>query len=68
MTDAILLRDDEAASLVRMTPRRLVRLARQGKVPCVALPDGEIRFSESDLRMWVEQFRQSATEPGEAAR
>jgi hypothetical protein len=52
--DELLLTDDEAATLLRMLRARLVRLARAGKVPCVILPDCEVRFRRSDLESWVE--------------
>ena len=48
-----LLADHEAAKLLRMLPARLKRLAKANKVPHIALPDGELRFDESDLRVWV---------------
>ncbi|MBN2294910.1 MAG: hypothetical protein JXM70_20955 [Pirellulales bacterium] len=64
MSNAILLTDYEAAPLVKMTSRRLSRLAKQGKAPCVILPDGEIRFREADLTAWVEQHLQPAKEGG----
>jgi hypothetical protein len=64
MSDAI-LHDFEAARLVKMTTRRLVRLAKAGKAPSVRLPDGEIRFRESDLLEWVDRHCQPAT--GETA-
>ena len=57
MSDAILIDDTVAAGLLSMTPRRLARLARKGAVPCVILPDREVRFREVDLREWVNQHR-----------
>ena len=53
VNNAQLLIDSEAAQLVRMTPRYLNRLARAGEVPHVLLPDGEIRFAQSDLEQWI---------------
>ena len=67
MSNAILIHDFEAAELVRMTTRRLVRLAKQGKAPCVMLPDGEVRFRESDLRAWVDEHRQPPVAAGGAS-
>ena len=64
MSTSILLHDFEAAELVRMTVRRLVRFAKQGKAPCVILPDGEVRFRESDLRAWVDEHKQPAEPAG----
>ena len=49
MEHKTLLTDGEAARLLRMLPVRLNRLAKKGVIPCVILPDGEIRFDEQDL-------------------
>ena len=38
---------------------------KRGDLPSVMLPDRELRFSESDLRDWVDQFRRPATVGGE---
>jgi hypothetical protein len=62
MNTSILLHDFEAAGLVKMTTRRLVRLAKLGEAPCIMLPDGEVRFRESDLRAWVEKYKRPAAE------
>lgn len=56
--DAIdLLTAGEAAIRLRMPSARLARLARDGKVPCVNLPDGELRFDETDLTDWVDRHK-----------
>lgn len=60
MACEILLTDTEASDAVRMLRARLVRLARAGKVPCVLLPDGEVRFRRADLENWVAQHEQPA--------
>lgn len=57
-----LLSSSEAADLLRMLPARVVRLAKRGAIPCVLLPDGEIRFDVQELAAWVEQHKQPATE------
>ena len=57
MRDTKLLHDFEAAKLLRMRANQLVRFAKQGKVPCVLLPDGEVRFIESDILEWVENCK-----------
>jgi excisionase family DNA binding protein len=44
----------EAAEALRISTYRLVRLVRHGQVPHVRLPDGEVRFDDSDLAAWVE--------------
>lgn len=53
-----LLHDGDAARLIGMPRSRLVRLAKHGKAPCIILPDGEIRFSEDDIRRWVDAHKQ----------
>lgn len=64
--DARLLTDGEAARLVRMPPARLVRLARAGEIPCVLLPDDELRFIEADLWSWVRKHKQDTLNTEEA--
>ena len=61
MRDIKLLHDFEAARLLKMRANKLVRLAKQGVVPCVLLPDGEVRFIEADLLKWVEGCKIDAT-------
>lgn len=53
-----LLTDDEAADLVRLTPRQVVRLARRGELPCVRLPGDELRFDPAELSRWIDAHRQ----------
>ena len=60
MTHTRLLTDTEAAELLQMLTARLKRLAKAGKVPCVRLPDGELRFDSNDLAAWVEVHKQPA--------
>ena len=54
-----LLHDFEAAEFLKMRTSKLLRLAKQGKVPCVRLPDDEIRFIETDLVEWIEGYKAS---------
>jgi hypothetical protein len=59
MEDAPLLLDaEDAGRLLRMLPARVTRLAKRGVLPCVKLPDDEIRFLADDLREWVRGYRQ----------
>lgn len=66
-TNGILLSDHEASELLRIKTRRLTKLARDGKVPCVILPDGELRFSRADLAEWALKFRQLPRTEGAGA-
>ncbi len=55
-----LLTDSEAGELLRMLPVRVVRLAKRGVIPHVALPDGELRFVAADLLNWAMTYRRPA--------
>jgi excisionase family DNA binding protein len=58
MNSPKLLTDGEAAELLRILRSRLVRMARDGIIPYVALPDGEIRFDPQDLADWIASHKQ----------
>ena len=47
----------EAGRLLEMLPARVTRLAKRGLLPCVILPDGEVRYNTADLRTWLENHR-----------
>jgi hypothetical protein len=66
MTDTHLLDDVEAGEVLRMLPRRVVRLAKRGIIPHVALPDGELRFRTSELLEWANQFSRPGAQEGVA--
>ena len=57
-TPPILVDNVEAGRLLDMPRQRVKRLAKRGELPCVALPDGELRYLPSDLVVWVNQHRQ----------
>jgi hypothetical protein len=59
-TATTLLTDGEAATLLRMLPTRLAKLARAGGVPHVLLPDGELRFDRADLERWIADHKRAA--------
>ena len=61
MTLNQILSAGEAADRIRMLRSRVLRLARAGVVPHIALPDGEIRFDRDDLDAWVAKHKQPAT-------
>ena len=56
----ILIDARTAGRLLDMLPARVKRLAKRGEMPSIILPDGEVRFSEDDLRDWVTNYRQPA--------
>jgi hypothetical protein len=57
-TTPLLIDARKAAQLLDMLPARVVRLARRAEIPCVVLPDGEIRYLADDLKARVEEHRQ----------
>lgn len=63
MSTLQLLTSGEAAERLRMLRSRVVRLARAGVIPHVALPDGEIRFDADELDAWVSRHRQLPAPP-----
>lgn len=63
--EPILIDAYEAGRLLDMLPARVKRLAKRGDLPCVRLPDGELRYLPDDLRSWVREYRQPAVANGE---
>ena len=59
--DDRLLKPIEVDILFRYPTGRTMRLVRQGKIPFVRLPDGEVRIRESFVRDFVES---QSKEPG----
>jgi hypothetical protein len=65
MQDKPLLIDNiDAGKLLSMPSTRVARLAKRGDLPCVVLPDGELRYSVDDLKTWIDHFRQPAQAEG----
>jgi excisionase family DNA binding protein len=50
-----LLTPREVDVLLRYPRGRTLRLAKAGRIPCVRLPDGEIRIDEADLEALLRQ-------------
>ena len=44
-TTPLLIDAHQAGRLLNMLPARAKRLAKRGELPCVILPDGDVRFS-----------------------
>jgi hypothetical protein len=57
-----LLTQDETAEMLRLTERQLNRLARDGAIPSIALPNGQLRFEADAIRDWIDSLRRPATE------
>lgn len=60
-----LLMPREVDRLLRYPRGRSARLAREGKIACVRLPDGEIRFAEDAIQSMLAS---SATFPAGGSR
>lgn len=60
--DEKLLKPGEIDVLFRYPTGRTMRLVRQGKIPCVTLPDGEIRISEAYIRSLIESQGRGAND------
>jgi hypothetical protein len=45
-----LLTPREVDRLLRYPRGRSLRLAKAGRLPCIRLPDGQIRFEETELK------------------
>ena len=49
------LKPSELDSRLRYPSGRSLRLARKGLIPCLRLPDGEIRFDPEAIERWLRQ-------------
>lgn len=58
LTKGRLMTSSAAAELLELTPRQVDRLARNGEIPHVRLPNGAIRFDACDLAAWIETLKQ----------
>jgi hypothetical protein len=63
-----LLTQDETAELLRLTQRQLNRLARDGDIPSIALPNGQLRFESNAIQDWVDGLRRPAPSASLSAR
>ena len=54
----------DAAALLLLSTQKVRALVRTGHLPHIALPNGEIRFTEADLLAWIESHKRKV---GEAA-
>jgi hypothetical protein len=51
------LTDLAVAEWLATTPSRVRKWAREGKLPHVATPDGQLLFHPADLALWIEKQR-----------
>lgn len=52
----LLLRLDEAAKALAISPRKLWSLTNCGEVPCVRI-GRTVRYEVADLQNWIERFK-----------
>ena len=66
MDTPLLIDAYEAGRLLSMPSARVKRLAKQGMLPSVLLPDGEPRFMREALAAWAKQHSHPAAAEGHA--
>jgi predicted site-specific integrase-resolvase len=57
-----LLKPDEVSLLLNWQERRLLRLAKTGRIPHIVLPDGQIRFEQVEIDRLIEQGRRGVVD------
>lgn len=55
--DTKLLTPSEVAAMLRVDPRTVTRWARGGKLPSIRTPGGHRRYSESEVRGFLNSWR-----------
>ncbi|NLF07271.1 MAG: helix-turn-helix domain-containing protein [Pirellulaceae bacterium] len=65
-TPQTLLDADDAAKILLLSARRVRTLVRDGHLPHIVLPGGEIRFDPRDLESWVVAHKQESREAADA--
>lgn len=48
------------AARLGLSERAVDRLVRDGRLPCIKLPNGAVRFHPDDLAAWLSTFRRAA--------
>ena len=54
-----ILTPDEVGELLRLSPNRVVLLARRGEIPFLTI-DGRLRFDARDVEDWLRSHRSDA--------
>jgi excisionase family DNA binding protein len=70
MPEAILddiLTPVEAAELLKMDSKRLLKLAKRGEIPAKKIGRGDYRFKASLIRDWLENWQGSTYDPNKRA-
>ena len=66
-TPQTLLDADDAAKILLLSARRVRTLVRDGHLPHIVLPGGEIRFDPRDIERWVDSHKQESKEANNAS-
>jgi predicted site-specific integrase-resolvase len=48
----------DVADLLRLPMRRIARWVRQGTIPAIVLPDGELVFDADEIAAWIDARRE----------
>jgi hypothetical protein len=59
---------DQVAAYLCLRTRRVMQLAREGVLPCVRLPDGDVMFDPASLAEWIDSRRVPARAGGDNGR
>lgn len=60
-SDACLLKQDDAARRLAISPRKLWELTNRGEIPCVRIGRA-VRYDPEDLRAWIDNAKK---QPGD---
>ena len=53
---------EEAATWLALSRRVLIRMARNGQIPCFALPSGDFVFDRTEVQEWLNGQRPERAE------
>ena len=53
----LLIHEVDAADLLGLSPRQLMKMVRNKQIPFVKLPNKEILFDPIDLELWVQALK-----------
>jgi len=53
-----ILSTDEVAELLRLSPNRVLLLARRGEIPSLKI-DGRVRFDAQEIEAWIKSQRET---------
>jgi len=57
-----LLNPRQVSEMLRIPREDVEALAREGRIPCIKLPNGAIRFDPDDIDRWVRSLRRREAE------